>query len=67
MKVRDFIEVASENKKTVIYDCIGKRLSEYDGKNSIDEKYLDEEILNISFYEDFFVVLLKRFSENMEG
>lgn len=65
MKVKDFVEVVSENKKTVLYDCTGEKLTEYDGKNSIDEKFLEEDIIRISIYDGFFVVNLKM--QKVEG
>lgn len=59
MKLIDFICIASELKEMIVCDSIGKELSRYDKRNSIDSKYNNEEIMNVTIYNNSFIVYLK--------
>ena len=47
MKLIDFIEVYSENDKLTVIDTLERVVTNYDGKNSIDEEYNDYEVIKI--------------------
>lgn len=59
MKLIDFLNVASEYRKIVIRNVNGENTAIYDGKNSIDEKYNDKEILCVSAEDNNIIVYVK--------
>lgn len=62
MKAEDLLYLISDSTNVAVYDSSGQYcLSEYDGKNSIDPKYNDMEILSIrttSSYARTYIVLV---------
>lgn len=52
MKLIDLLAVCNENTVIVVWDVNDRFVTEYDGKNSIDEKYNDCRVLGISGVSD---------------
>lgn len=52
MKLIDLLAICNENTVIVVWDVNDRFVTEYDGKNSIDEKYNDCRVLGISGVSD---------------
>lgn len=52
MKLIDLLAVCNENTVIAVWDVNDRFVTEYDGKNSIDEKYNDCRVLGISGVSD---------------
>lgn len=52
MRLIELLSVCSENTVIVVWDVNDRFVTEYDGKNSIDEKYNDCRVLGISGVSD---------------
>lgn len=68
MKLSDMMNVIDDNVDVEVIDRNGFTLAEYDGRNSIDEKYNDCTVSNIdvgfyrtergNIYSHYFVIML---------
>lgn len=60
LTINDFINIMDENKNITVFDCTGKEITAYNGKDSIDTKYMNDRIDTITINNDTLMVYLEK-------
>lgn len=58
MKVIDILSIVTDYTNIAIYTTAGEIVSWYDGKNSIDEKYNDADVVQITVINNKLVIYI---------
>ena len=60
LTINDFINIMDENKNITVFDCTGKEIRAYNGKDSIDTRYMNDRINTITVNNDTLMVYLEK-------